>query len=225
MEQSEDKKNILIVDDDDYSRELIESFLKGFDLNVYHCSDGFTAIDDVTSKNIDILVLDVSMPFVDGFKLLEILKRNDLLKKLSIIMLTGSSHEKHVVKASKYGVTDYLVKPPKREDFLARIARILHKDHNLKLDKKDYNLVQVEFKTSFEILSLSEWGMVFTSNIAFPVNFVFEGLYLPFWSNFSFEGEKFKLIKLHSDDPSQFIYQLSFLGLSKEKREEFLKRL
>lgn len=73
----------------------------------------------------DLIILDVSMPVMDGVTMLGKLKENPELKKIPVIMLTAESSHANVLEIAKIGVRDYLVKPFKKEEIIERVGRIM----------------------------------------------------------------------------------------------------
>ena len=71
------------------------------------------------------VVLDVMLPYVDGFKLIERLRHMVGWEKVPIIMLTSKSQESYAIRAFEAGVSDYVVKPFRPEEFVARVSRLV----------------------------------------------------------------------------------------------------
>jgi len=71
-----------------------------------------------------VVVLDVMLPFVDGFELLDQIRRSPTWRDVPIVMLTSKSQERYVVRAFDAGVNDYIVKPFRPAEFVARVHRL-----------------------------------------------------------------------------------------------------
>lgn len=115
------KIKILIADDDEYLRELITDTLEGAGYSVIKAKDGKEALEKTYLYRPDIMILDISMPHVDGYGVCEEIRKDILMRNLPIIMLTVKSSEKDEIKGLKAGVDDYIKKPYKPELLLARI--------------------------------------------------------------------------------------------------------
>ncbi len=118
-------KKIMIVDDSDIDREILRNILE-HDYEVLEETNGYSALDHIISQkiNIDAVMLDISMPIVDGFAVLNILKLNDI-KNLPIVMITSEATRENVVRAVEFGITEFISKPFQPDDVLGRIRTIL----------------------------------------------------------------------------------------------------
>lgn len=111
---------ILCVDDDVTSRLIVEAKLKN-DYDILLAASGKEAIDFLAEKMVDLILLDIMMPEMDGYAVIEILKQNDRLKSIPIIFLTGMTSPKEIQKGFEVGGSDYLVKPYSTLELKARI--------------------------------------------------------------------------------------------------------
>ena len=118
-------KSVLLVDDDVHIQKLVSFFLEKSGYKVRVCGDGFTAIEELATHHYDLVILDIMMPHMGGFRTLQTIRIDPTTKNLPVIMLTGSHERSDVLKAVKNGVTDYVIKPPIRELLVERIDRIL----------------------------------------------------------------------------------------------------
>ncbi len=122
---SEQRKRIMIVDDSDIDREILKNILEN-DYDVIEESNGYSALEKILSRktNIDALMLDISMPIVDGFAVLGILKCNEI-NDLPVIMITSEATRENVFKAVGYGITEFIGKPFDPDVILQRLRGIL----------------------------------------------------------------------------------------------------
>ncbi|MFO8038432.1 MAG: response regulator [Sodalinema sp.] len=123
------KPKILAVDDSVSIQEILQQTLQ----NQYHvllASNTVEALGKLYREGIDLMLLDISMPGVDGLELCKILRKSPEFKKLPIIMLTARDGAADQMEGRLAGATDYLTKPFKPEDLRQTIARIL-KSQNL----------------------------------------------------------------------------------------------
>ena len=105
------KKTILIVDDSDIVRSVIEKIFKE-EFDLLQAVDGQEAINIISeNKNIDAMLLDLNMPNVDGFGVLDFLKANNLFVKIPVSIITGNDETETDKKAFEYPIIDILKKP------------------------------------------------------------------------------------------------------------------
>ncbi|MDO5577092.1 MAG: response regulator [Fibrobacter sp.] len=135
-----DKKVLLIADDDKMNRMIISKFL-GEDYNVIEAVDGKQAIAILTSTHIDILLLDIIMPEMDGFEVLKEIKGNKELEHIGILVAT-STKEKTERTALSLGADDIVSKPYDPVVITKRLANILARkelSHRLELGRNADN--------------------------------------------------------------------------------------
>ena len=109
----------IVVDDEFLSRELVREFLareEDFEL-VAECANGFEAVKAVSEHDPDVLLLDVQMPKLDGFEVLELLDREPI-----VIFVTA--HDEYAIRAFEARALDYLLKPVSEERFGAAMGRV-----------------------------------------------------------------------------------------------------
>lgn len=105
-------KNILVVDDQDNIRRLIELSLVGLDRQVYGVNSGEKAIDFAHRKKLDLIILDVVMPGgMDGFSALQVLKTDPKTQNCPVVMLTARTQESDRNRALESGASAYITKP------------------------------------------------------------------------------------------------------------------
>jgi DNA-binding response OmpR family regulator len=117
-------RGVLVVDDDDDIRLLLEELLRGVGYAVQTARDGRAALRAFYEHPCDIVILDLSMPELDGFETLERLRD---LSDVPVILLTARSGEIDKVRGFRAGADDYVVKPFGRQELLARIEALLRR--------------------------------------------------------------------------------------------------
>jgi PAS domain S-box-containing protein len=132
------KKNskaiILIVDDKPANILALESILIAKDRFLLNATNGKDALQIALNKNIDLIILDVQMPDMDGFEVAQILKSNKRTKDIPIIFATAESKEhKYIMKGYDEGAIDYFFKPLNPEIVKAKVAVLL----KIQLQKKE----------------------------------------------------------------------------------------
>lgn len=114
---------ILVVDDDPHIRELVEVFLRAEGMNeIYRATDGLEALQILESTNIDLAIIDVMMPNMDGWELCQKMRQT---YDFPILMLTAKGETSQIVKGFELGSDDYLVKPFEPVVLIARVKALL----------------------------------------------------------------------------------------------------
>ena len=102
------KKRILIADDEEKMRHLLEMTLDEEGYEVISAKDGNKALDIIGSQSVDVLITDLKMPGMDGLKLLSEVKK---VSDVPIILMTAYGTVETAVEAMKLGAQDYIVQP------------------------------------------------------------------------------------------------------------------
>ena len=118
-------RRVLVVDDDPFLIELIMTRLAIAEYDVRGASDGVKAIERLQDFRPEAMVLDINMPRLDGFGVLNYMKAQGLSDKTMTMVLTARNNSEDVAKAISLGAKDYLSKPFKDEQLLARVGRLL----------------------------------------------------------------------------------------------------
>ncbi len=117
-----DKKNILIIDDNEDILVMLSAFIKSStEHQVTIVKNGFEALKIIENSLPDLILLDILLPDLDGFDVARILKKNDLTKDIPIIFITSLNNTNDMIKAFKLGGVDFITKPFNKEELLARI--------------------------------------------------------------------------------------------------------
>lgn len=127
--------NILVVDDEENILELLIYNLEKNGYHVYSSDTGEKALQILNEYSIDLAVLDLMLPGVDGLEILKYIRGNERLKDLPVILLTAKNEEVHKVIGLELGADDYMGKPFGVSELLARIKALLRRIH---LDR-EYN--------------------------------------------------------------------------------------
>lgn len=120
-------KKILVVDDEPSLQEMLKDILSLADFNVVTASDGKEGLDKVYETSPDLIILDCSMPVLDGYEMLERMRQDPVLLHKPVIMLSVKNSEYDEIKGLKLGVDDYITKPFKATLLLARVKAILER--------------------------------------------------------------------------------------------------
>lgn len=117
--------HILVVEDDDGIRDLLAYKLRTSDYEVTAIDDGADCLEEIEAGlEADAVVLDVMLPGVDGYEVLERLREHDHYADVPVIMVTGMGLEANVVRGFDAGVDDYVTKPFSPSELVARLGRL-----------------------------------------------------------------------------------------------------
>lgn len=118
---------ILVVDDEESIRELLKDLLTMDGHEVDQAADGAEAVAAVKKKTYDLVILDRNMPKTDGILALTIMRCNDALKNMKVIMCTSVSVNKEVEEAFEAGACDYILKPLNLPVLIKKVNKALGK--------------------------------------------------------------------------------------------------
>ena len=116
-------KKILIVEDEESIRKFVKINLEKADFHVYEAASGEEGIEIARSSHIDIAVLDIMLPGIDGFETCKILRKE--FPSLGIIMLTAKSQDVDKIMGLEYGTDDYMTKPFNPLELVLRIKSLI----------------------------------------------------------------------------------------------------
>ena len=169
--------HILVVDDDKHTRMLLKAILENANYTVTTANDGLGALDALEKQHIDLVVLDIMMPNMDGYEFTKTIRQTDNV--LPILMVTAKQLPQDEKRGFLVGTDDYITKPIDEEKLLLRIKALLRRaqivneqkiiigdvtlDYNsLTVSRKDevIELPQKEFMLLYKLLSYP--GKIFT---------------------------------------------------------------
>lgn len=117
-------RKILACDDEKHIVRLVQVNLERQGYQVVTANDGKEALEKVESERPDLVVLDVMMPYMDGFEVLQNLRRNPSTRDIPVIMLTAKAQDADVFRGWQSGVDCYLTKPFNPMELVAFVKRI-----------------------------------------------------------------------------------------------------
>ena len=117
-------RKILAVDDEKFIVRLVQVTLERQGYQVITASDGKEALEKVDSEKPDLVVLDVMMPYMDGFEVLQTLRRDPATRDIPVIMLTAKAQDADVFRGWQSGVDCYLTKPFNPLELVSFVNRI-----------------------------------------------------------------------------------------------------
>jgi two-component system cell cycle response regulator len=119
------RSKILTVDDSKTVRIIIKKAFASFDVDIVEASNGVEGLSVAAKQRPNLILLDVTMPVMDGVEMLSKLKADVSLKGIPVIMLTAEGGRDHVLKIAKIGIRDYLIKPFKDTVLIEKVGRIV----------------------------------------------------------------------------------------------------
>ncbi|HSV88566.1 MAG TPA: response regulator [Bacteroidales bacterium] len=157
---------VLVVDDDEQNLLLLKQILKKEPYLVEGVTSGVKAIDLLKNNVVDLILLDILMPEMDGLEVCRRLKSSDHTVKIPVIFITALRNANEVVQGFEAGAVDYITKPFNRQELTARVRTHLQlknatdiiSDQNLKLKREIEHRIQTEEK--FQALSQSAFEAV-----------------------------------------------------------------
>jgi putative two-component system response regulator len=119
-----DRVTILVVDDEELNREMLQVMLADLDVTVHLACNGKDAADQLSAHpETDLILLDLEMPIMDGFELLEMLRWHATLRDIPVIVITAGRSE--VTRTLSLGARDFLTKPYDREELTLRVMNLV----------------------------------------------------------------------------------------------------
>jgi len=118
-------KRILVAEDDPVTRRFVVSLLEERGYEVLVAEDGEHAIATATTCEPDLIVSDLVMPYRDGYEVLRVIRSDELLKSIPVLILSMRDHEEDIVRGFEQGADEYVVKPFNARELVSRVRRLL----------------------------------------------------------------------------------------------------
>ena len=119
---------ILVVEDDQDIRELLVDSLQDMGYEVSEAPDGISGLAKAQAELPDVLLLDVMMPLLDGFQVLETLMNDPATRSIPIIMVSARGKGPEIQKALQVGAWDYITKPWNPQDLAAKVLNAKNRE-------------------------------------------------------------------------------------------------
>ena len=132
---------ILVVDDESRMRKLVKDFLQREGYSVLEAGDGMEAMDIFYEQKIDLVILDVMMPRMDGWQTCREIRRDSTVP---IIMLTARSEERDELQGFELGVDEYISKPFSPKILVARVGALLKRIYGHRCRREVWKPVVIE---------------------------------------------------------------------------------
>jgi DNA-binding response OmpR family regulator len=118
--------SVLVVEDDVHIAHVLSFMLERQGYRVTHVADGRAAVQHVTAEPApDLVLLDVMLPYVDGFEIVGLIRAQPGWEAVPVLMLTAKNTERDTVRALDAGANDFIIKPFQPQELLARLRRFL----------------------------------------------------------------------------------------------------
>ena len=118
-------KKLLVIDDDPSLLKLVETLLKSRGYEVITANEAPVGLEIAYKTDLDLIILDVMMPVINGFNICRLLKSEESRKHIPIILLTSRAEEDDYCIGIEVGADAYFSKPFETKDFLAKVEEIL----------------------------------------------------------------------------------------------------
>jgi putative two-component system response regulator len=168
-----DKPVILVVDDQPQNIELLEAYLVPQGYEIVKAANGEEALEKLSSSQIDLILLDVMMPGMDGFEVTRRVRRDDKKRLLPIILVTALRETEDRVKGIEAGCDDFISKPVDKTELLARVRSLLKvkayndlmSDYQKKLESA-VTMRTEELKQAFERIKAASLDTIYRLSMA-----------------------------------------------------------
>jgi DNA-binding response OmpR family regulator len=158
--------HILVADDDKHTRMLIQAILEEANYTVFTAENGEQALDVMDKEHIDLVVLDIMMPKMDGYEFTKLLRESD--NNLPILMVSAKQLPADKRKGFLVGTDDYMTKPIDEEEMLLRIKALLRRARIVSEQKMqignvtlDYNSFSVTKNGETQVLPQKEFLLLY----------------------------------------------------------------
>lgn len=138
------RSKILVVDDDDEIRNLLEICLTNEGFNVFKAFDGEDALNILEKESIQLIILDVMMPKLNGMEVCSIIRRN---LNIPILMLSAKSEDMDKIQGIMTGADDYLTKPFNSLELVVRVKALLRRAYYFNNSSNSDNIINIDTLT------------------------------------------------------------------------------
>jgi len=153
--KEKDRPSILVVDDEPMNIKILQHLLSPLDCDVLTSSSGQGALAVIEKKDIDLILLDVVMPGMDGYEVCRTLKQNENTRLIPIIFITALEDKNSKIKGIEAGGDDFITKPPNALELTTRVRSLV------KVKNLNSNLISIE-KVLFSLANAVEANDVYT---------------------------------------------------------------
>src|SRR5512145_94398 len=128
---------VLLIDDEQFYFKLIRKTLKEAEYELEYAQSGSEGLAKIPAFNPEILIVDLKLPGMDGFQVLERLRRDAKFSQIPVIVITAQDELSDKLKAFELGADDYLVKPFQPEELAARMGILARRGRAMQIAQKE----------------------------------------------------------------------------------------
>lgn len=118
-------KRILVVEDEERIRKIISIIIRGEDIDIDEAADGKEALDKVLNEKYDLIILDLMIPEIDGFGVLDKIRNNPETADLPVIIVSARTSDRDILEGLKGGANYYIPKPFEPQELTSSLELIL----------------------------------------------------------------------------------------------------
>jgi DNA-binding response OmpR family regulator len=118
-------KTVLLAEDDDAIAQIVVTALEGDGFRIQRVSDGISAINTILETRPDVILLDLTLPQLDGYSICKMVRKADSVHHTPILVISGRTTVEDRLRAFEVGADDYVTKPFDLEELLARVEAVL----------------------------------------------------------------------------------------------------
>ncbi|MCD4782653.1 MAG: response regulator [Candidatus Eremiobacteraeota bacterium] len=125
MAGDKNPKKILLVEDEERIRKVINIIIRGDDIVIDEAEDGAEALKKIAKNDYDLVILDLMIPEIDGFGVLEHIRNTERTEDLPVIIVSARSEDRDILKGLKGGANYYIPKPFEPQELISSLELIL----------------------------------------------------------------------------------------------------
>jgi len=156
------KKKILIVEDDRHLLQLITYNLEKSGFHCFSAQNGEEGLDLIAQNEIDLVILDIMLPGIDGFDCCKQIKQNPRHCSIPIIMLTAKNEETDRIVGFELGADDYVAKPFSTRELILRVKAVLKRGQETNLEKERISIEELTIDIPRHQVTVCEKEVVLT---------------------------------------------------------------
>lgn len=146
------RSRVLLVEDNEFNRQVAGNTLRRYKCDVTEAVNGQEALDLISTKDFDVVLMDLQMPVMDGFEATRLI-RTQLKSDVPVIALTANAFKSELDECKRIGMNDYITKPYEEEKLIGTIYKILHPKHKGKIQIAKPEIKPFEKSTALYDLS------------------------------------------------------------------------
>jgi two-component system, OmpR family, aerobic respiration control protein ArcA len=129
LKEKKKRRSILVVEDDDTMRAALKRILESDGFDVKSAADGTQLGDALGDMSVDLILLDVGLPWINGIELAKLLKEHDALREIPLVFISGKTSEFDIKRGFEAGADDYIKKPFDIDNVKKTVRTLLKLNH------------------------------------------------------------------------------------------------